>query len=235
MANKIHKINTMAEIKPHVADADLIIFDIDHTIVEAKTPYCHSNWFYDLYEEGIAKGLSEKEVLNAIVEPWESSQRDCQVKAVEPFIPALIHDAQKSQKRVMALTARSPKIADATISQLDSLGIDFSFSAPGKTDMAWFLGQNVSSKNGVVFVSDYLPKGMVLKDYLEKTAFKPRRVLFVDDSFPNLVSVKETLEKDGIAVDTFFYPFVKRSAPHWDKELAKREFEARHGKVFQNN
>lgn len=233
--NSIKTLQSMAEITNYIKSADLIIFDIDHTILEATTPYCHSNWFYDLYEEALANGVREESAVDALLPPWEEAQKTCEVKAVEDFIPSLIKDIQSSNKKVMALTSRSKDIAAITIGQLKSLGIDFSTSAPAQADFSLKMAREVVSNSGVVFATDYLSKGDVLKEYLKHTKFNPRRILFVDDSKRNLVSVSDVLAKDAITVVSFHYPVVKRELPHWDKKQARLEWEKRHGKIVYSS
>jgi FMN phosphatase YigB (HAD superfamily) len=229
--NEIKILATMADIKAHLPEVDLVIFDIDHTILEAKTAFCHSNWFYDQYEEAKALGINEEKVLAALLPPWEKAQLHCEVKAVEPFTPALIREIQESKIKVMALTSRSQRVAEETIAQLQSLGIDFSNSAPVKGDFSVDSAKQVLSKSGIVFTTDYLTKGDVLKHYLERAPIKPRRILFVDDSWNNLISVSQVLSAESISVQAFHYPLVKRSLPYWDREYAKLEWEKRFGKL----
>lgn len=226
----ITAISSMTEIDGFLKDADLVIFDIDHTILESTTAYCHSNWFYDHYEQAIKQGVNETTALNALLPPWEQSQKGCVVKAVETITPTLVQNIQASGKKVMALTTRSLHVADDTIAQLHSLGIDFSDSAPHKGPTP-LLNNQVFVKNGIVFTSEYLAKGDVLKEYLKHAHLAPKNIVFVDDSMRNLVSVTSVLGQDDITVHAFHYPLVKRTFPEWDKAVADAEWEKRHGKI----
>lgn len=233
-ASSFPTLDSMQEIRPYLAQADLVIFDIDHTILEAKTVYCHSNWFYDRYEEAKAQGISEEKALHALVSPWEQAQKDCLVRAVEPITPSLIQKIQQSGKKVMALTSRSSNIAEETILQLTSLGVDFSASAPIAYDTNLFMGHGVLQKNGVVFTSDYLSKGDVLQKYLAIAQFNPTNIVFIDDSMNNLMSVSKVLSAQA-TVHALLYPLVKRTLPHWDRALAQGEWEKHHGKIIYEN
>lgn len=228
LSNKpqMHTLKSIAEIKNYISNADLVIFDIDNTLLEAKTYYCHANWFYDRYDEAIAQGMSEDRALSLLLPPWEKAQKNCEVKAVEPFIPELIKEIQRSGKKVMALTSRSQNIERETIAELSSLNIDFSKSAPVPADFSWPMNDTVvASKRGIVFTTDFQSKGDVLKEYLRRANFSPKEIVFVDDSPRNLLSVLTVQGAEEIVVHALLYPLVKRSPPHWDKELAKREWD----------
>jgi hypothetical protein len=225
-------LQSMNEIMPHISSSDLIIFDIDHTILQATSLYCHSNWFYDHYEEALAQGHDEKDIIEVLAPIWEMSQKSCPVESVEPFTPALIKKIQTSGKKTIALTSRSENIVQETIDQLSSLGIDFSKSAPNQENFVMKMSTNVLVSNGIIFTSDYNTKGDVLKEYLKQTGFRPKSILFVDDGIRNLSSVFEVASANGIKVDCFHYPLVKRNPLHWDKKNADLAWEQRHGKII---
>lgn len=230
--SSIHEISSIADIDPFLKTSDLVVFDIDNTLLEAKNSYCHVNVFYDLLDEGVARGVSELEIMEKISSPWEKLQKNCAVKPVEALIPHFIWELQKT-KKVMALTSRSGDIADETIAQLKAIGVDFSLSAPKKNDIEHF-GKDLLYKDGVIFTSEKVSKGPSLKAYLARCGFSPKHVLFVDDRFNNLVSVDEVLKRDGVKIDAFFYPRVQRTLPYWDKVSARNAFEDRQGKIIFN-
>lgn len=225
---EIPRISSMSAIMDAMDQADWVIFDIDHTLLEATTEYCHSNWFYDQYEDAIARGIPEQVALNALLPSWEQSQKNCTVKPVEAITPALVKKIQAGGKYVMALTTRSKTIASDTIAQLASLGIDFSTSAPITDTRA--LSHGAYIKNGIVFTTEFTTKGDVLKEYVTLASSKPKTIVFVDDSMRNLISVKTVLG-ETMMVHAFHYPLVVRSLPRWNKERATRIWEQHHGKI----
>lgn len=228
---RIETISSMNDIAKYVSAADLIVFDIDNTLFESTSYYCHSNWFYDQLDDAISQGISEERALAVLLPPWEKSQKHCEVRPVESMTPRLVRKIQVLGKKVMALTSRSKNVAAETISELTSIGIDFSESAPLRIDSMFRMENGPISKNGVVFATDYQTKGDVLREYLKQAKFSPKRILFIDDSFKNLVSVAQVLGGDDISIHGFHYTLVKRSLPDWDKDLAASEWEQRHGKI----
>lgn len=227
----IHTIYSMKEIEPFLPTADLVIFDIDNTLLEAKNHhYCHVNLYYDLLEEGIKKGHTEDDIVNVISPLWEALQKNCLVAPTEDFLPDLVRSLQKN-KKVMALTSRSKDIADETIAQLKSIGLDFTESARQLGDLKSFNNDGLFYKNGIIFTSEKIAKGPSLKKYLSLGTSFPDHLLFVDDRYNNIVSVTKTLEENQLKIDAFFYPRVSRELPLWNKALARKQFENKHGKI----
>lgn len=228
----IKTISSVAELNGLWEAADLIIFDIDHTILEAEQVSCHSNWFYDQYEEALKNGVSEQSALDALLPAWEQSQKGCPVKPVEPITIDLIRAMQKANKNVLALTSRGKNVYGETIEQLSSLGIDFSASAPMSEYSGQALGKGVGAFHGVIFTSDYVSKGKVLESYLEQAGFRPKKIIFIDDGMRNLTSVIEDMARHGIETQAFYYPVVKRTMPFWDRAQAKLVWEQKYGPII---
>lgn len=228
----VKTLSSMSELNGLWEGADLIIFDIDHTILEAQQVSCHSNWFYDQYEEAVKNGISEQSALDALLPAWELSQKDCLVKPVEPVTIEIIQAMQAANKKVLALTSRGKNVYHETVEQLSSLGIDFSASAPLGEYSGQALGAGVGAFHGVIFTSDYVSKGKVLQSYLAQAGFRPKKILFIDDGLRNLTSVVEDMAKQGIETQAFYYPRVKRTLPFWDRVQAKLVWEQKYGPII---
>jgi hypothetical protein len=207
---EIREIKSIREVVPSLAEGTLIVFDIDNTLM-APTGYLGSDeWFYLLYKVYRINGADESGIARTAMDVWNKTQWRIDVKAVEKETPLLIKKEQAKGNKVMALTARTFDIADRTIAQLGTIGIDFSSASVSgkesifpKTDFK--SDDDVLVKKGIIFVGESNVKGKVLAYYLQKMNYHPKKVVYIDDREKHVKSVSETLETIGIPCLSFRY------------------------------
>jgi hypothetical protein len=221
----IHTIKSMQEIEEYIDKDTVILLDLDHTVFEGKHyGYGHANWFYDRVEKAKAQGVDEAKIIEAIFPHWLHSQRDSQVKPVEPFTPKLIKKLQSQGYFVMGLTSRQLPLVDITIKQLKSIDIDFSSASLPNETINMEFNAPTQMKAGVLFCSDYNNKGDVLHAYLEKLNIAPKKILIVDDSKRNIQSVIHSYSQQATVIGAYYPLVAEYKKQHWDPEYAHKAY-----------
>ncbi len=212
---------TLAPIESAIQQADsetLVIFDVDDVLITAKDqilqPAHHK--FAQKLEESLESRHSEEEAQKLWSIIWLARVDEL----VDPQMVSLIKEAQGKGLKVMALTnawtgmfGNIPSIEDWRIKELESFGYTFKDSW-GNLASKTFVTLKPKDpkrfpvfKDGIVFTSN-LPKGEVLKVFLEYASLSPKKIIFVDDKLKNLKSVEAICQKAGIKFSGFEYTAV---------------------------
>ena len=213
---EIKQIQTMTEILPYVTADTLLVFDLDNTVINPIQTLGSDQWF---------QYLLKSNSVDQSVAIWSQIQPYTRVEAVEAVTPDLIANAQENGLKVMALTARPSTLADTTISQLASVGVDFLMSPVYDQDVN--LGDDTAPKyiSGIEFVSPKFTKGDALVAFLNRIGYKPRRVVFVDDTPKHTVTVNQALDAAGIENFEFRYGADDAKVAAFNPPVAQKEYE----------
>src|SRR5262245_43642592 len=114
---KIRETNSIKEIFYATGYGDLIVFDLVNTILETTQTLGSNQWV----DYMIKKGGD----LTTVLAEWVKIQHITEVQTVEPQTMMIVNALQVQGHRVIALTSRPLEVADATVRQLLSLGIQF--------------------------------------------------------------------------------------------------------------
>lgn len=218
----IHETHTIETILPFIDENTWVIVDLDNTTFEGKQALGHTDWFYDkafaLMRE---EGLTLEEATRACYPEWIEIQKICPVKPIEEaFISALIA-LQERGNIVMALTHRQPSLAEATLRQLSSLGLNFHLSAPAEHSFAVPSSTPTLYVQGVLFTGEYNKKGAIFADFLSLINHLPAKVVFIDDKRGHVEDVKTTLALLGIDCIGFHYTATHHIEKVYDPTLAE--------------
>ncbi len=117
------------------------------------------------------------------------------VQPVERMTPALIRYLQKNKVKVLALTARPLTLANRSVEQLSSIGIDLTLTAPSAA-LKQRLGTEPTLYNkGILLVGPHNNKGTVLAQFIKSNTQQPiSKVVFIDDKVGNVQNVDEGLK-----------------------------------------
>jgi FMN phosphatase YigB (HAD superfamily) len=201
----VREISTMAEIRPELTAATLLVFDIDNTLVEPVGNIGSDQWYYYLVK-AIArddKTLTADAAEAKAGEIWSKTLPTVKAKPVEDLTPALIREQQKLGLKIMALTARGAEDSEATFRQLKDIGVDLTATAVRKDDLA--AKQKGLYSRGVFFVGDGPDKGKTLVAFLKKIGLRPAKVVFADDKPHHARNVDAALTAAGIPCVSFRY------------------------------
>jgi len=219
---KVQETMSITQLIKSAQKGELIILDLDNTVFKSSELLGGDDWFEHFFvqtyiERTKGKILTEIEKQNIrdeIGSIWESMQKDVKVKLVEKELARLIAEAQARGAHIIAATARSYKVEDATMAQLKSLGIKLT-QLPQienpiiKHDPLAMKGfQNIYEpfyKNGVIFTGPhrrpYNDKGKVILEYFNRIGTNLKdytKVTFVDDKYKNILKVARAFAAEKI-------------------------------------
>jgi hypothetical protein len=175
-AAEIRQTSNMAEAFREVQPTDVLVLDIDNTILEPVQTLGSDQWFGHTVTNYVKSGLSEKLAVDSAIEDWQQVQNATAVKAIERTTPFLIRQAQERGTVVFALTARPLSLKHSSIRQLRSLGVSLKNPVSKYSE-----GDSVELFQGVLFVGPHNNKGQVLAKFFESQKLRPSRLIFVDD------------------------------------------------------
>lgn len=209
-ASRIHQIKSISEINSWVIPGALVLFDLDNTVFESESVLGHANWYHDQIkkhpeERHKVLARSRKGIMNSSVKP------------VEEITVDLIKNLQSRGIHVMAFTARNMVVAEVTIKQVASIGLDFSLTS--------LTGDSKYVRQGILFAHDDIDKGDALAAFLRKSPRQPQRIILADDVLHNLESVCKTTDAIGL-----HYTIVEEKRDtHWDEKESDRLWQLEEG------
>ena len=215
---------------------DLVTFDVKGVIFSAKDQILMHEFVpkYKQYIEVIKaqKGEDEAKRLDGIV------LLNYEPMLVDEDIPEIIKAIQHNGTKVIALTGgytgaigEIKSREDLRVKTLKNLGVDFSssFLVPMvKFDSMIEKDSNKPVplyKNGVLFTARH-SKGVVLKSFLEKVEFKPKKLIHIDNSIKKIREVEKFAHEAGIDYLGIHYVKIHENYPQeFDQQLADKKFE----------
>jgi len=213
---KITPINTIDDAADELNQAvndDMVVWDIDETILESNDPS-----FQQRFTEPLLKQISffsRARTLSILKRP-DSVFKE-QRSLVEPRIAELINDLQQRAVTVIALSAfgagsygQIKDLHELRHQELVRNGIDFDKELPVNSEMLNKELVNLSGNTRVCLkrgiVSSYnQDKGCVLSLFIKHMHMKPRKVIFIDDQLRNITTVAEHLQTIQIASSSYLY------------------------------
>lgn len=219
---EILELPSMTQLEQYVDEDTLVLFDLDHTLFEVTTAWGHIAMFHHEIEAGKKAGIDPMTTISRIYPPWVESQEVCSIRPVEAIIPSLIRKLQDRKIKTMGLTHRQIVVSLHALDQLASIDIDFERNTlyDRQLDISGFVAP-ARFLEGVLFVADYNEKGQVLKAFLDKVGYCPKKVVFVDDGMRNLISVEKALSPLGIPFIGLHYRWLEHAHESWDPEVAE--------------
>lgn len=213
------------DVIPLVDAETWILVDLDNTLYEGKQALGHTEWFYDnAYKLMKKTGMNLEEATRECYPEWIEVQKICPVKAVDKdFVPALLLFQQRGIV-VMGLTHRQPSLAEATLKQVNSLGFDFSRSAPAKNSFAVPSATPTLYIQGILFTGEYNTKGEIFARFLSMINQKPKKALFIDDKLKHVKDVESTLIGLGIETLGVHYRAIEQAEKVYYPEIAQYQY-----------
>lgn len=222
---KIVETARVADVLPYIDEETWFLIDLDNTLFEAKQSLGHADWFYDELQVRMQKGMSRDEAIKDAYPGWIKTQAVCPVKPLEEnFIPLLL-SLQNRGVVVMGLTHRQPFVAESTVRQVKSLGLDFKRSAPAVGTIACCSVTPIQYLEGILFVGDYNKKGDIFLPFLSAAGSKPGKIVFIDDKRKNVDELENALQNSGIEYVGIHYTAIDSGPKVYSREIA--EFQLR--------
>lgn len=215
---------------------DLVTFDVKGVIFSPEDQIL-AHKFMPKYIQFIkqielTKGMEEAKRLDGIV------LLNYKPMLVDKDIPEIIKAIQRNKIKVIALTggytgptAGIKSREDLRVETLKNFDIDFSpsFLIPIiRFDSIIKKDSNSPVplyKNGVLFASRH-SKGVVLKNFLEKVEFKPKKLVHIDNSIKKIKEVEKFAHEAGIDYLGIHYTKIhEKPSQEFNQPLADKKFE----------
>ncbi|MBN9376775.1 MAG: DUF2608 domain-containing protein [Chlamydiales bacterium] len=223
MEAKILETKHVEEILPLIDQETWFLVDLDNCMFQGAQALGHANWFYDELQRRIEKGMSRDEAIADAYPGWIKTQKACRVKPVEESFVPLLLSLQSKKITVMGLTHRQPSVADSTVRQVNSLGFDFSTTAPSKDSFVVPSKTPTLYFQGILFVGDYNKKIDIFEPFLSIVKKSPKKIVFIDDKRKNVEEL-ESLTKYGIEYIGVHYTAIEDSKPVYSREIAEFQY-----------
>lgn len=220
---RILETKHVEEILPLINEDTWFLVDLDNCMFQGAQALGHANWFYDQLQQRIEKGMSRDEAIADAYPDWIKTQKACRVKPLEEsFVPILLM-LQNKKTTIMGLTHRQPSVADSTARQVNSLGFDFSTTAPSKDSFVVPAKTPTLYFQGILFVGDYNKKIDIFEPFLSIIKKSPKKIVFIDDKRKNVEEL-ENLTKYGIEYIGVHYTAIEDSKSVYFREVAEFQY-----------
>lgn len=234
---QIIKTTQIQDVKAEITDNTLVLFNIAEVLMDTETSLGTQAW-----RKFIRTRLDAKlhdEITLFVFE-------NVPPKSPEPSIPELIKEFQAKGVTTFAFTSRGrhewyttqiPDIDLITEKLLRQIGIDFS-----KTKLNEKLSALPSLfgdyfHEGIIYTTNTKDKGELLREILEKTGYRPSKIVFVDDKVDSLISVENTLSKLNIPFVGYAYSRTAKDHANFDPLVANIQLDwlIMHGRVLTDD
>jgi len=241
-AANIQNVQTMAEALSGVDSDILVIFDLDNTVMMPPQSLGGEEW-YDYFVEkrtkenetkGISFAKAKEMAIDQGLKEWNQFHTTAKVIPVEEETPTLITKIQSMGAKTMALTARPIELANATVFQLNSIGIDFN-KRTVTSALVRVPGKNVSQfKSGALLVGPKNNKGKILVKFLKQLQLKPKKNYFIDNKLHHVENVAKALEPTKVLYFGRRHGAADRKIEAMDKDVVEIQHQYFFGEVLSN-
>lgn len=220
----IHEIHHIKELEKYLLGGELVIYDLDHTLIHLVQPFGNDHWFGHRYKEYQSKGLPKDEALHKTLFEWESIQRLSDVELVESYAGEQIRNLQEKGHKVMALTTRGLGMIQRTLHQLKQTGVDFTKAPPSPREIHIMNPWGTLYRDGVYFTENS-HKGRGLFKLLDEIGFQPTRVLFINDKRDHIEEIEMVCSERKIPFTGLRYGFLDGEIASLDKKIVSIQSE----------
>lgn len=216
----IYEVSSIKEMDKYREEGVLFLYDIDNTLVTLDQMLGSDQWFVYRFNELIAEMNNTQEALDKALAEWTSVQYISKIHEVEKGSSQMIKSQQESGVMCIGFTTRGLTLSHCALSQLNSIGIDFTLSAPVKHDLLFLTSQSIIFRHGVLFTAG-THKGTTLIEFLNQMNFTPTKVVFINDKHKDLTQVEEGCNRLGIPFIGLRYNYLDEEVAAFDPEIAK--------------
>lgn len=219
--DNIYTIEKIEHIMPFVSGnpGELIIFDIDDTLIRLTDPEASGIWYKESLERLAAEGKSEKEAKHILFQTHISAMYRTPVLLVDQQLPSYLSNFRTKRAKTLCLTAREGRcLLYATLRHLGDAQLDFAHTDTKLNEPVLFpelVEHDILYSSGILFTGG-IDKGTILKMFFQKIDYYPHHIIFVDDIIANVRSVRSCAKSLDIDFDGFHFTNPSKSAPKTD-------------------
>ena len=218
----IVQTTTLSPFQMAVKDADcntLIVFDIDDVLLTAKDQILQPT--NKEYNNKLALEIQNRIPTQEAENLWSIILLSFQDEVVDPKMVNIIQNLQSRNIKALGLTnlltgsfGKISSMEDWTVTRLNKHHINFKLSWNNINTIEFVnltphdKNRYATFKDGISFASG-LPKGSVLKAFLNYVKIKPKKIIFIDDKLSNVESIQSYCLEQKIEFSGFHYTAVK--------------------------
>lgn len=217
---QIIKTSNIQDIREEIVDNTLVLFNIAEVLMDTETSVGTQAW-----RKFIRVRLDSKlhDELSLFV------FENVPPKSPQTSIPKLISELQSQEIMTLAFTSRGrnewytsqiPNIDLITEKLLLQIGIDFSQTHLNKELLLLPSLFSDFYHAGVIYATNTKDKGKLLLEILEKTGYRPSKIVFVDDKVDSLIAVEKTLNSLNIPFVGYAYSRTSQDHINFDPFVA---------------
>lgn len=222
-AHSIYHSNNIRDVLKHCSFNSWLILDLDNTVYESIGDLGSDQWYTRFFEYAVRVTADHAEAFSLVIAIYDAVQYHISHKAVENHIVGIIRMLQDIGIPVLGLTARSNRISDVTLEQLNEIGIDFArFWGQVYMVLGYIDRQTPVFHDGIIFC-DGLDKGKCLSLFLTHAKLSPDAVVMADDKEKHLHSVKAVVENGGGSFVGIRYGYLDAKAAALDLQKVTLE------------
>ena len=224
MHAQIHETSYFKEVIDHLSEGDLLLLDIDDTLLITKQMLGCDEWFQYKYKQYKQEGLSPEEALKKALNQWIAIRKLTDMELVEPQTDDHIQDLQEKGFQVMGLTTQSHMLSERTNEHLKQVSIHLQKTAPSQKDHYFVQeGRGVLYRHGILFTAG-THKGQALIDLLEILELRPKKIVFINDKESHLKEVEVLVEQYGIPFVGLRYAYSDEKKSAFCPKIAEIQF-----------
>lgn len=192
----VQESKSITDILPLCSHRTLVAFDLDNTLIRPThmEDLGSDQWFNILFKYALEETQDPNQAILLAVTLSDFIHPFVQVKPVEEGNVDVIERLRAANIPVIGLTARGFNLADATLKQLDTVGVKFYNTKPSAIKLQISdPNKKVYVKSGVIFCQG-ADKGECLQKFFQ-TMGKCYDVIMVDDNEKNLLRVQAALKE----------------------------------------
>ena len=220
----IYEVDSIKEMDKYREEGVLFLYDIDNTLVTLNQTLGTDQWFCYRFNQLLAEMDNIQDALDKALAEWTSIQYISKIHEVEKGSSEIIKSQQEDGIMCIGFTTRGLTLSHCAVSQLNSIGIDFTATAPVKHDLLFLTSQSIIFRHGVLFTAG-THKGTTLIEFLNQMNFSPKKIVFINDKHKDLAQVEEGCNILGIPFIGLRYNYLDNVVKAFDPEIAKLQWD----------
>lgn len=208
-----------SELPQYVQGQTLVVLDVDETLLIPTQTLGGDAWFCYRVKQHEKGGLLPKEAFERALADWQAVRHMTKIKMVEEGTDKIIQNLQKQGVVVMGLTTQGLALANRTIQHLRSIGIDLGLTPPSHEEHYFINKLGVLFRQGLLFTAG-TPKGPALLTLLDRSNFKPARIVFINDKEAHLKDVESAVLARNIDFIGLRYSYCDEVTAGFDSTIA---------------